>query len=140
MAAQPVPDPLIAVVGVVAISYSAAGGLGAVVYTDALQLLFIVVGLFGCFHVLLGEIPGGLGAVFEKGGTWLDADPSLQKFPTGLSAAIAYGVLVLSVAGTNQQNVQRYLACKDLATSRQRKKRWRNRIGVPPTSKSRSCR
>ena len=45
-------------------------------------------------------------------------DPSLDRFPTFWSSLFAYGILALSVAGTNQQAVQRYMACGDLRASR----------------------
>lgn len=116
-------DECIVIVGVASMLYSSVGGLGAVVWTDALQMAMVLVGVTWSLLLVIGRLPGGLAdvaAVMEAPGQppLIDWSLSLDKTPTVLSAVLAYGVLALSVAGTNQQPVQRYLACRDLGAAR----------------------
>jgi SSS family solute:Na+ symporter len=111
------------VVGAAAMVYSSVGGLGAVVWTDALQLLLVITGVTASVVLLLGELPGGLADVVAVADDPARPPPvdmtfAVDQWPTFLSGLLAYGVLALSVAGTNQQAVQRYMACPDLAASR----------------------
>ncbi len=113
----------ILIVGLAAMVYSSTGGLGAVVWTDGLQLLLVVVGVTASIVLILGDLPGGLGDVIDLASApernpAVNFDPSPAQWPTFWSGLLAYGLLALSVAGTNQQAVQRYLACKDLRASR----------------------
>lgn len=116
-------ETCIVVVGLAAMVYSCVGGLGAVVWTDGLQMLLVLTGVTASIVLVLGELPGGLGDVVDlvqdpQRPPPLDMDPGLDRFPTFWSSLFAYGVLALSVAGTNQQAVQRYMACGDLRASR----------------------
>jgi len=113
----------IVLVGLVALLYSCLGGLGAVVWTDALQMLLVLTGVTASVVLVLGELPGGLGDVIDLARSpqrppALDFQPGLDAFPTFWSSLLAYGVLALSVAGTNQQAVQRYMACGNLGAAR----------------------
>ena len=110
-------------VGLVALFYTLLGGMTAVVWTDLLQLVVVVAGVVLTAGVILHGIPGGLGGAFHiasQQGRLRVVDPSL---PMGsvrslLGAVVGYGVLSLSVAGTNQQPVQRYLSCRNLSDAR----------------------
>ncbi len=113
----------ILVVGCAAMVYSSTGGLGAVVWTDGLQLLLVVVGVSASIVLILSDLPGGLADVVDLASAPgrnppVDFAPALDRWPTFWTGLLAYGLLALSVAGTNQQSVQRYLACKDLKASR----------------------
>lgn len=113
----------ILVVGIAAMLYSSVGGLGAVVWTDAVQLMLVLVGVCASIILILQDLPNGLSdvvAAFSEEGRPppVNTSGSMEEFPSLLSAALAYGVLALSVAGTNQQPVQRYLACRDLKSAR----------------------
>lgn len=109
----------IVAVGVVATAYTLMGGITAVVWTDVLQLVVVLAGLGGCVAVVAGAMPGGLGGALasaQEAGRLAVVDPdaawsSVRSLP---GAVIGYGLLSLSVAGTNQQPVQRYLACRDV--------------------------
>lgn len=107
--------------GAVAMAYSATGGLRAVVWTDTIQLVLIVVGVGGAFVLILSGMPDGLGGLARAQAThpdWLQFDLSPKSWPTLLTGAIPYGVILASIAGTNQQLVQRYMACSDLRAAR----------------------
>lgn len=113
----------IVVVGIVATVYTMLGGITAVIWTDALQLLVVVGGLGFCIARLAGTFPGGLDSLAEsaaQAGRWAVVDPeqswrSVRSLP---GAVIGYGLLALSVSGTNQQPVQRYLTCRSVADAR----------------------
>lgn len=106
-------------VGIVATIYTVLGGITAVIWTDALQLVVVVGGLLACVVILATETAGGLTAalaVASEAGRTRVVDPdqawtSVRSLP---GAVIGYGLLALSVAGTNQQSVQRYLTCRDV--------------------------
>lgn len=103
---------MIVVAGLAALAYSATGGIAAVVWTDLLQLVVIVVGCLLAIAVMAVEVGAGplwVGAlrggkpIVDLGIPW--GQP--WSLPWSL---LAYGVLALAVAGGNQQPVQRYLA------------------------------
>lgn len=115
--------PCIVLVGIAALVYSSTGGLGAVVWTDALQMLLVVGGVAAALVLVVGELPGGLADLGpalggQKALPVVDTSLDLGSFPSLVAALFAYGTFALAVAGTNQQAVQRYLACADLAASR----------------------
>lgn len=113
----------ILLVGIVSIVYTTAGGLSAVVWTDVLQFAMIFVGLMAGVGAAVGGVTGGFPQLWQaaaEGGrlavvnfAWEPA--SIRSLPTAL---LAYGVLAFAVAGTNQQSVQRYVACADEQSAR----------------------
>ncbi len=109
--------------GVAAVLYSVAGGIQAVVWTDLIQFAVVVFGVLCAVTIAAGDIPGGLGGIFrqadETGRLAIgDTSTDLSKPFTLLWTVFAYGTLALSIAGTGQQAVQRYLSCRDLASAR----------------------
>jgi SSS family solute:Na+ symporter len=110
----------ILVVGALAMAYSAVGGLGAVVWTDGVQLLLVLGGVAACIAVILSRVPDGLHGVLQAAAARpvVDFHPDPGRFPGFWSGLMGYGLLALSVAGTNQQSVQRYMACRDLRAAR----------------------
>ena len=106
-----------------AILYSAFGGIGAVVWTDLVQLLVILIGVGTCILLTASDVPGGLGAILD----WGKANGRLETVTTGfdmstpfnlLGTMVPYTVLALSLFGTGQQAVQRFLSVKDLGSAR----------------------
>ncbi|AHF93160.1 sodium solute transporter family protein [Opitutaceae bacterium TAV5] len=57
---------LLLVVGVTAI-YTVKGGLNAVIWTDVIQAIVLLVGAFACIAVAIAHTPGGLPGVFSEG-------------------------------------------------------------------------
>ncbi|HKK73100.1 MAG TPA: sodium-coupled permease, partial [Candidatus Krumholzibacteria bacterium] len=97
--------------------------LEAVVWTDALQLGVVAVGLGACLLTVALTLDGGLGAAFAaaaaEGRTAIvDFDQPITSPRSLPGAVVGYGILALAVAGTNQQSVQRYLACRSVAEAR----------------------
>ncbi len=113
----------ILIVGCVSIAYTVMGGIAAVVWTDVLQFAMIFVGLGAGIWAAAQGVPGGLAELWNTAGeagklsvinaTW--EPESIRSLPTAL---FAYGMLAFAVAGTNQQSVQRYVSCSDLADGR----------------------
>ncbi len=109
--------------GAASVIYSAAGGLAAVVWTDLIQFAVVVVSVVASLALLASDVPGGLTAILHDAHAAGRLAPVAFRVdfatPFNLTGAlIAYGTLALSVAGTNQQAVQRYLACRDAAAAR----------------------
>ncbi|VDM31532.1 unnamed protein product [Hydatigera taeniaeformis] len=108
--------------GILGTLYTAMGGMKAVVWTDVLQSVVMFVGLillmvFGCQQV------GGIDKVWRiaKKGERLNIfdinpDPFVRHSTWTLS--IGGAGMVMSIFATNQTQVQRYLACKDLKTAK----------------------
>ncbi|MDJ0975708.1 MAG: sodium/solute symporter [Planctomycetota bacterium] len=110
-------------VGIAAMAYSAVGGLGAVVWTDTLQMVLVVGGVIACLALAMGDLPKGeIGFDDALNGKdrppVFDVSPDPARVPTVLTSVLAYGILAMSVFGTNQQSVQRFLACKDVRAAR----------------------
>ncbi len=110
------------IVGVISILYTVAGGISAVVWTDVLQFVLILIGVSTSIFVIVNGVDGGLSAVWrqasEAGRTDLfstEWDPtSIRTLPTVI---FGYAFFAFSVAGTNQQSVQRYVSCRNVKES-----------------------
>ncbi len=117
-------DHCILAVGLLAVMYSAFGGLKAVVWTDVVQFVCIAIGLIGSFIVVTLDLPGGFGDIARAARVLAEEKPVINTsadfgtWPTMLTTMLGYSVFALSLFGTNQQLVQRYVSCKDLAASR----------------------
>ena len=106
-----------------AICYSAFGGIGAVVWTDLIQFAVILFAVAYCLVLVAGDVPGGFDAVLDHARSrgalevvTLEADPGTPF--NLLGTLVPYAVLALSLFGTGQQAVQRFLSCRDLASAR----------------------
>lgn len=110
------------VTGAVATFYTAMGGIKAVVWTDLVQVIVMIVGFillvaFGAAAV------GGPTEAWRIAGEGMRLDLfnfDLNPFVRHSFWALCFGGagMVLSIYATNQTQVQRYLACKDLKTAR----------------------
>jgi SSS family solute:Na+ symporter len=110
----------IVVVGLLAGAYTVLGGLTAVVWTDALQVLVVLAGLGACLVAVGQGLDGGLAEAFRvarDAGRMdvIDTEAPLNSPRSWPGAILGYGVLALAVFGTNQQTVQRYLSCRSVA-------------------------
>ncbi len=108
---------IIIVTGVAVLLFSAMGGIKAVIWTDAIQGIILIVGAVACAIVLTVKIPGGLGQLIEVGSEY-------NKFSMGsLSSSLTektFWVLLIYGLFTNLQNygidqnyIQRYMTAKD---------------------------
>ena len=108
---------------VLSLAYTYVGGMKAVVWTDAVQMvLFVGGGLYALIYIP-SLIDGGWSAAMDQAAKagkleWLNLDFSLAP-PFNLWMGIIGGtVMVLSSHGADQLIVQRVLACRDVAEGR----------------------
>lgn len=116
-------DAAILVSAGAAIVYSAFGGIAAVVWTDLIQMVVVVGAVAACLVLATGDVPGGASAVLDhaRGSgrlEWLTWSTARDTPFNVLGSFVPYGVLALSLFGTGQQAVQRYLACGDIGSAR----------------------
>ena len=111
-------DPVsILIIGVVTIAYTYLGGMAAVIWTDAIQLIVYLVGAVVAALVLLGKIPGGWNEVVSVGTELhkfdlFDFTFSLSRSYTFWAGVIGGAFLTTATHGTDQLMVQRYLCAK----------------------------
>lgn len=111
-------DPVsILIIGVVTIAYTYLGGMAAVIWTDAIQLVVYLVGAVVAAFVLLGKIPGGWNEVMAVGGELhkfkvFDFTFDLSRGYTFWSGVIGGAFLTTATHGTDQLMVQRYLCAR----------------------------
>jgi len=111
-------DPVsILIIGVVTIAYTYLGGMAAVIWTDAIQLVVYLVGAIAAAFILLGQIPGGWHEVAAVGNefhkfTLFDFTFSLTQNYTFWVGVIGGAFLTTATHGTDQLMVQRYLSAR----------------------------
>jgi solute:Na+ symporter, SSS family len=102
--------------GLIAITYTVLGGISAVIWTDVIQFAVMSIGILACMAVVVLGTPGGWGEAFTAASAAdkLNILNTEEPFaPRGILAAVfGYGLLALSLFGTNQQPVQRYMTVK----------------------------
>ncbi len=112
-------DPVsILIIGVVTIAYTYLGGMAAVIWTDAIQLVVYLIGAAIAALVLLGKIPGGWNEVVAVGGEMhkfnlFDFTFDLSRSYTFWSGVIGGAFLTTATHGTDQLMVQRYLSARN---------------------------
>lgn len=103
--------------GIVAIAYTVLGGISAVIWTDVIQFAIMTVGVIASIWVAGNGVPGGVEAAWTDAGALgkLDVVKTAEPFSgKGLVTAIfGYGLLAMSLFGTNQQPVQRYMTVSE---------------------------
>jgi SSS family transporter len=117
------PYPLsIAVIGLLTLVYTYFGGIKAVVWVDALQMVLYLVGAVVAAVALQALVPGGWGEVFTAAGeagklVVLDFQGSVSEPYTFWAGLMGGAFLTMGSHGTDQLIVQRLLTCKDLRAS-----------------------
>lgn len=110
-------EEAVVIFGIIAIIYTALGGISAVIWTDVIQFTIMSLGILASMAVVVLATPGGWDMAFAEAGelgklTVIHLDEPLAG--TGLVTAVfGYGLLALSLFGTNQQPVQRYMTVKN---------------------------
>jgi SSS family solute:Na+ symporter len=107
----------------IAVLYSAFGGLGAVVWTDLVQMIVVLLSVGGCLWIVAGDVPGGIPALLghARASGRLEA-VSLELEPSTpfnlLGSLVPYAVFATSLFGAGQQAVQRFLSVRDVSEAR----------------------
>ena len=125
------------IMGVLSLIYCTLGGVEAVVWTDTIQTLVLLVGAFVCFAYIIAGIDGGFGGFMDAG---MAADKFKMvnlDFGPGSITTLSIWVIVLGGIGQNlssytadQAVVQRYLVTRDVRAAA--RSIWANAILVVP--------
>ena len=116
----------IVVLGVIAIVYTLFGGIKAVIWTDVVQAVVLVLGAIFSIGFLLGDIPLSLSEIVQ----YLDDHQKFLLFDTAMTdssggralfsnayhfipAILGGFFLTMATHGTDQSMIQRLLTCKD---------------------------
>ena len=113
----------VALIGVPTILYTMIGGVKAVAWADVKQMFVITSALVAMVVVLLMRIPVSPDAALRLAGsagrlTTFDFSFDLSKTYTFWSGVIGGTFLMLSYFGTDQSQVQRYLAARSVGEAR----------------------
>jgi Na+/proline symporter len=113
----------VALIGVPSVAYTIIGGVQAVTWVDVKQMYLIVAALVAVVITLLVQIPvSPIEALHVAGGAGrlrvFDFSTSLNNTYTFWSGVIGGTFLMLSYFGTDQSQVQRYLAAKSVDEAR----------------------
>jgi Na+/proline symporter len=113
----------VAIIGVPAVAYTIVGGVQAVTWVDVKQMMLIVTAIVAVTITLLVQIPvSPSDALHIAGATGrlrvFDFSFSLTNTYTFWSGVIGGTFLMLSYFGTDQSQVQRYLAAKSVDEAR----------------------
>lgn len=110
-------EEAVVIFGVIAIVYTVMGGISAVIWTDVIQFGIMSLGIIASMTVVVLGTPGGWGQAFAEASALDKLNIVNVEEPfagTGILAAVfGYGLLALSLFGTNQQPVQRYMTVKN---------------------------
>ena len=108
---------IIAGLSLLTVLYTYAGGIRAVIWTDAIQMTLYVGGATVCIAVLLGQVGlAGFGQAYAAGKFQVfNLSAPILTSPFNAVAAIAGGAIFsMASHGTDQLMVQRVLACRSL--------------------------
>ena len=113
----------IVIVTVIALIYTALGGITAVIWTDVIQAAVLFVGAFIIFFALLDNLPMPLAETLaelkSQGKTNpLNFSTDWSNVTTAWSGIVAMTLFHVTVYGTNQMMVQRTLACKTIGDAK----------------------
>ncbi|WP_163712224.1 sodium:solute symporter [Mangrovibacterium lignilyticum] len=104
---------IIIVTGFSVMLYSLLGGIQAVVWTDAIQAIILILGAVFCIGTLIFAMPEGVGQIFEIAAA--NDKFSLGSFGTELTSStfwvvLIYGIFInLQNYGIDQNYIQRYM-------------------------------
>lgn len=102
--------------------YTVAGGITAVIWSDVIQTIILLVGGAGCALLIIVDLPGGIGQVIEVGREYDKF--SLGSFDWDLAERTFWTVAILGVINwlqiysSSQPIVQRYVAAKSMYEAR----------------------
>jgi solute:Na+ symporter, SSS family len=109
-------EEAVVIFGLIAIAYTVLGGISAVIWTDVIQFSIMSVGIVASMAIVVLGTPGGWGAALGEAAALdklkvIHLDEPMARNGL-LTAVFGYGLLALSLFGTNQQPVQRYMTVR----------------------------
>jgi len=113
----------VALIGVPTVAYTMLGGIQAVTWADVKQMILIVFALLAVVVVLIVQMPVSPGEALHIAGATgrlrvFDFSFNFSETYTFWSGLIGGTFLMLSYFGTDQSQVQRYLAAKSVDAAR----------------------
>lgn len=118
--------PIITIIIVAGLSttlYAMFGGIQAVVWTDAIQAIILILGALFCLIVILIDLPGGMTQVLHEGSMihkFSLGDMSFDLKNSSFWCVLIYGLFInLQNYGIDQNYIQRYMTS---ASEREAKK------------------
>lgn len=109
-------EEAVIIFGIIAIVYTVMGGISAVIWTDVIQFTIMSIGIIASMAVVVVATPGGWDVAFAEAAQLEKLNVINIEEPMGgrglLTGIFGYGLLALSLFGTNQQPVQRYMTVK----------------------------
>ena len=113
----------VALIGIPTVAYTMLGGIQAVTWADVKQIILIVFALLAVVVVLIVQMPVSPGEALHIAGATgrlkvFDFSFNINETYTFWSGLIGGTFLMLSYFGTDQSQVQRYLAAKSVDAAR----------------------
>ncbi len=113
----------IVIITVIALIYTSLGGISAVIWTDVVQALILLIGALIIFNALLDYMPQGLGETLAQLKAEGKTDPLNWDLNLNVDTTIWAGVFAMTiyhttVYGANQMMVQRTLAAKNIGDAK----------------------
>ena len=113
----------VAVIGIPTVAYTMLGGIQAVTWADVKQMVLIILALIGIIFVLFAQMPVSPDDALRIAGATgrlqvFDFSFDLTETYTFWSGILGGTFLMLSYFGTDQSQVQRYLAAKNVDEAR----------------------
>ena len=117
------------IMGVLAIAYTVAGGMAAVIFTDVKQMAVMMIGIVACLIIVIGQLPSefslwealdiaGASGKLEAVVVRTDAKSILSEKYNLLSGLFGGIFLFLGYFGADQSQVQRFLSGASISQSR----------------------
>ncbi|MEK9499664.1 sodium:solute symporter [Gaopeijia maritima] len=113
----------VAIIGVPTVAYTMLGGIQAVTWADVKQMILIILSLIGIMFVLFMQMPVSPDEALRIAGSTgrlqvFDFSFTLTEQYTFWSGILGGTFLMLSYFGTDQSQVQRYLAARNVDEAR----------------------
>jgi solute:Na+ symporter, SSS family len=109
-------ENIIIFTGILVMIYSALGGIEAVVWTDAIQGIVLIIGALACFVMLLIDIPDGFGGfvkVASENNKFSLGEMNISLTKPSFWLILLYGLFInLQNFGADQSYIQRYIGAK----------------------------
>jgi len=116
----------ILVAGIVVSAYTIIGGIEAVIWTDVIQTIVLLLGGIICLAIIITQLPGGLGQILDvastdgklafaelRNGTLHPVDWNLSLYSKTASMMLVIGLISwLTEYSSNQNTVQRFCAAR----------------------------
>ena len=107
---------ILLIIGITVTLYSFVGGVLAVIWTDAIQAIVLMVGAVIALVVMLVQMPGGAGQIFEVASA--HDKFSLGSFSLEMAEKTFWTLILFGIAenlrnfGIDQSYIQRYIASR----------------------------